>query len=115
MADAESRGYVRVEQLTVADMDCFYASWRDGKRAGAKLERLKSFVRSCLKRERLSNNIAEDLQAPEGSSIPANERRSRMKRWHVSMSPADALGEATSPAPVIAIGAGSAYPYETQK
>jgi hypothetical protein len=40
---------------------------------GKKLERLKSFVRFCLKREWLSKDIAEDMDAPEGSSIPAHK------------------------------------------
>ncbi len=71
---AESRGYVLITQLTVADMDRFYASWKDGKRAKAKkLERLKSFVKFCLKRRWIEEDIADDLEAPEGSSIPANK------------------------------------------
>ena len=70
----DSRGYFVLDQLTVADMDRFYASWKDGKRARAKkLERLKSFVKFCLKREWMTKDIAEDLRAPEGSSIPANK------------------------------------------
>jgi integrase len=70
----DARGYVFIQQLTIADMDCFYASWKDGKRAKAKkLERLKSCVRFCLKRKWLAEDIAEDLEAPEGSSIPAHK------------------------------------------
>jgi integrase len=70
----DARGYALIAQLTIADMDRFYAAWKDGKRAKAKkLERLKSFVRFCLKREWLSKDIAEDLDAPEGSSIPAHK------------------------------------------
>jgi integrase len=70
----DSRGYVLMDQLTVADMDRFYASWPDGKRARAKkLERLKAFVKFCVKRKWLAENITEDLKAPEGSSIPANK------------------------------------------
>jgi len=73
-AYADARGYVLLDQLTVADMDCFYASWRDGKRAKAKkLERLKSFVRFCVKRGWLAKDISEDLDAPEGSSLPAHK------------------------------------------
>lgn len=69
-AYAQSRGYVYLDQLTVADMDRFYGSWKDGIRSKAKkLERLKSFVKFCLKREWLQKNIADDLEAPEGSSI----------------------------------------------
>src|SRR5438552_1445970 len=70
-AYCDSRGYVLLNQLTVADMDRFYASWKDGKRARAKkLERQKGFIKFCLKRKWLGENITEDLRAAEGSSIP---------------------------------------------
>jgi hypothetical protein len=73
-AYSDSRGYVILDQLKVADMDCFYASWKDAKRAKAKkLDRLKSFIKFCLKRDWLTKNIADDLRAPEGSSVPANK------------------------------------------
>ncbi len=73
-AYCDGRGYVRLEQLTVLDMDRFYASWKDAKRSRAKkLERLKGFIRFCVKRKWLAENIAEDLEAPEGSSIPADK------------------------------------------
>jgi integrase len=68
------RGYVFVSQLTVVDMDRFYASWKDAKRAKAKkLERLKSFVKFCAKREWLARDLVEDLEPPQGSSIPAHK------------------------------------------
>jgi hypothetical protein len=71
---ADLRGYFFVQQLTVAELDRFYASWKDGKRSRAKkLERLKSFVHFCLKRKWLSEDIAEDLEAPEGSH-PCQQR-----------------------------------------
>ena len=55
-------------------MDRFYASWKDGKRSKAKkLERLKGFIKFCVKRKWLPENIAEDLEAPEGSSIPGDK------------------------------------------
>lgn len=42
-AYCDSRGYSQLEQLSVMDMDRFYASWADGKRARAKkLDRLVS-------------------------------------------------------------------------
>lgn len=95
-----SRGYVLMDQLTVADMDRFYASWNDGKRGRAKkLERLKAFVRFCLKRKWLAENIAEDLRAPEGSSVPANKTPftdEEMKRIYAAC---DALGGPTPPGP----------------
>jgi hypothetical protein len=68
-AYCDGRGYLRLNQLTVTDMDR-----SDGKRSRAKkLERLKGFVRFCLKRKWLSKNITEDLESPVGSSIPANK------------------------------------------
>jgi site-specific recombinase XerD len=64
------RGCVYIDQLTVTDMDRFYASWKDGIRAKAKkLERLKAFVKFCVKREWLAKDISDDLQAPQGSSV----------------------------------------------
>ena len=73
-AYCKDRGYVMVDQLTVTDMDVFYSSWKDAKRARAKkLERLKSFVKFCMKREWLTKDISDDLKAPEGSSMPANK------------------------------------------
>ncbi len=36
LAFCDSKGYVMLDQLTVADMDRFYASWKDGKRSRAK-------------------------------------------------------------------------------
>jgi integrase len=69
-AYAEYRGYLCVDQLTVADMDRFYASWKDGIRAKAKkLDRLKAFLKFCLKREWIAKDISSDLEAPQGSSI----------------------------------------------
>jgi site-specific recombinase XerD len=69
-AYAEHRGYVFLDQLTVGDMDRFYCLWKDGIRAKAKkLDRLKSFISFCLKREWLAKDITGDLQAPAGSSV----------------------------------------------
>jgi site-specific recombinase XerC len=34
-----------------------------------KLERLKAFIKFCVKREWLEKDIADDLQAPQGSSV----------------------------------------------
>ncbi|HLJ51666.1 MAG TPA: site-specific integrase [Bryobacteraceae bacterium] len=68
---AEDRGYLHLDQLTISDMDRFYAGWKDGKRAKAKkLERLKAFVKFCLKREWIAKDITDDLEAPQGASIP---------------------------------------------
>jgi integrase len=52
-------------------MDLFYGSWKDGIKAKAKkLDRLKSFVKFSVKRKWLAEDIASDLQAPAGSSVP---------------------------------------------
>jgi integrase len=92
----DSRGYVLMDQLTVTDMDKFYASWTDGKRARAKkLERLKAFVKFCLKRKWLAENITEDLKAPEGSSIPANKTPFTEEEIERIYAACDALGGPT--------------------
>jgi integrase len=68
-AFAKDCGYVYLDQLTVADMDRFYASWKDGIRAKAKkLDRLKSFITFCKKRKWIAEDITDDLEAPPGSS-----------------------------------------------
>src|ERR1700722_12301024 len=67
---AGTRGYARIDQLSVLDMDRFYSSWKDGIRSRAKkLERLKSFILFCKKRNWLTEDIAEDLDAPHGASV----------------------------------------------
>ena len=95
-----ARGYVATEQLTVPDMDRFYASWKDGKRSKAKkLERLKGFVRFCMKRKWLAENIAEDLGPPEGWSIPADEMPftdAEMQRIYAAC---DKIGGPVAPGP----------------
>jgi integrase len=74
IAYCESRGYLYVDQLSMHDMDRFYALWKDGVRSkGKKLDKLKSFVKSCLKRKWLAENIADDLEPPMGSSGSANK------------------------------------------
>lgn len=71
IAFAADKGFVYIHQMTITDCDAFYNSWKDGHRTRAKkLDRLKSFIKFCLKRKWLTENIAEDLKAPEGSSIP---------------------------------------------
>jgi integrase len=73
-AYTDSRGYMNIDQLTTSDMDRFYASWKDGIRAKAKkLDRLKSFIKFCRKRKWITEDLTEDLAAPQGSSIAANK------------------------------------------
>lgn len=99
-AYCDSRGYLLLDQLTVADMDRFYASWKDGKRSAAKkLERLKSFVKFCRKRKWLTEDITEDLEAPEGSSIPANKTPFTDAELNRIYAACDSLGGSTPAGP----------------
>jgi len=69
-AYCDRRGQKYIDEMTVTDMDRFYASWNDGIRGKAKkLERLKGFVKFCRKRKWLTEDLAEDLEAPAGSSV----------------------------------------------
>jgi integrase len=89
-----------LDQLTIADMDRFYASWKDGKRAGAKkLERLKSFVKFCLKRKWMAEDITEDLLPQEGSSIPANKTPFTDEELDRIYKACDQIGGPTPPGP----------------
>jgi len=73
LAFCESGGYTRIRQLGVSEMDLFYQSWPDRIRARAKkLERLRAFVKFCLKRKWLAENLVEDIQTPVGSSTAAD-------------------------------------------
>jgi len=97
---ADSRGYIMVDQLTVADMDNFYASWKDGIRSKAKkLERLKGFIRFCMRRKWLTENIAEDLEAPAGSSVAPNKAPFTDAELERMFLACDALGGPTPPGP----------------
>jgi integrase len=99
-AYCQSRGYIMLDQLTVADMDLFYASWKDAKRSRAKkLERLKAFVKFCLKRKWLNEDISDDLKAPEGSSIPANKTPFSDEELNRIFAACDAIGGPTPPGP----------------
>ena len=69
-AFSDQHGYIFLDQFAVSDMDRFYASWTDGVRTKAKkLDRLKSFIKFCIKRKWIDEDIAEDLTPPPGSSI----------------------------------------------
>lgn len=84
------RGHRYIDQVTVTDMDRFYASWNDGVRGKAKkLERLKGFVKFCRKRKWITEDLAEDLEAPTGSSVTVSgstfveraDQKSRRGTW----------------------------------
>ena len=71
-----------------------------------KLETLKSFLRFCRKRKWMSEDIAEDLQAPQGSSIPANKNPftdDELKRIYEAC---DAIGGPKPPGPGYRPGGG---------
>jgi site-specific recombinase XerD len=64
------RGCGYIDQLTISDIDRFYASWKDGIRGKTKkLERLKAFVKFCMKRKWLKEDVASDIEPPAGSSL----------------------------------------------
>jgi integrase len=75
LAYAASRGYVRLDQLTAADIDRFYAGLKLGLRAKAKrLGTLRSFFRFCMNRKWLQENpVSTDLKPPLGASKVANK------------------------------------------
>ena len=96
----DARGYVMLDQLSVSDMDRFYASWKDAKRAKAKkLERLKAFVKFCINREWMAKDITKDLKAPEGSSIPANKAPFTDDELDRIYAACDAIGAPIRPGP----------------
>jgi integrase len=100
LAYTESKGYAYMSQLTVADMDRFYASWTDGPKSRAKkLERLKGFVKFCLKRKWVSENIAEDLEPPSGVSGGANKSPFTDDELKRIFAACDILGGPTPPGP----------------
>lgn len=93
-------GYVNIDQLTVSDMDRFYASWNDGIRGKAKkLDRLKSFVKFCLKRKWLVDDIVSDLEAPEGSSLNIPKAPFTDEELARIYAACDAISNSTAPGP----------------
>lgn len=99
-AFAEDRGYVMLDQLDVSSMDLFYSGWRDGIRSRAKkLETLKSFFKFCRKRKWMTEDITEDLQAPEGSSIPAHKDPFTDAELERIYKACDQIGGPTPPGP----------------
>ena len=99
-AYCEERGYLYIDQITVTDMDRFYASWKDGPISkGKKLDKLRSFIKFCVKRKWLAENIADDLEPPHGASFAANKSPfsdEELNRMYVAC---DALGPAIPAGP----------------
>lgn len=99
-AYAVSCGYSRIDQFSVLDMDRFYAAWKDGIRSRAKkLERLKSFVLFCKKRTWLIEDIAEDLDAPHGASVPVAKAPFTDEELQRIFLACDRIGAPTKPGP----------------
>jgi integrase len=74
IAFTDGKGYRYIDQITISDMDRYYAGWKDGKRAkGRKLNKLKKLIKFCLHRKWIKEDIAFDLEAPEGSSLSAGK------------------------------------------
>ena len=68
-------------------------------RGRKRLERLKSFIKFCLKRKWLAEDIAEDLRAPEGSSIPPDKMPFTDEELTRIYKACDAIGGPTPPGP----------------
>lgn len=99
-AYAANRGYIRIDQLSVLDMDRFYASWTDAIRSRAKkLERLKSFIQFCKKRNWLTEDIAEDLDAPHGASVTMPKAPFSDEELQRIYAACDRIGAPTKPGP----------------
>jgi integrase len=100
LAYTDDKGYLYIDQLTIIDMDKFFASWLDGKRAKArKLHKLNGFIEFCMKRKWLAENIAADLEPPEGHSIPANKSPFTDEEMNRILAACDEVGDARKPGP----------------
>ncbi len=99
-AYCEERGYLYTDQLSVNDMDRFYASWKDAPISkGKKLDKLRSFIKFCVKRKWLADNIADDLEPPHGASIAANRSPFSDGELNRVYAACDALGPAIPAGP----------------
>ena len=72
---ADNRGYVMIDQFTMADADLFAASWKMGARAKGKwLGFLRAFSRFALNRKWITESfVSPDLKPPIGSSKSADK------------------------------------------
>jgi integrase len=94
LAFCESRGYVKMRRLGVGEMDLFYQSWPDDIRSRArKLERLRAFVKFCVKRKRLAENLVEDIGTQIGSSTAADRLPFTDEELEKMYRSRDSLGE----------------------
>ena len=99
-AYCEERGYLYTDQLSVTDMDRFYASWKDGPISkGKKLDKLRSFIKFCVKRKWLADNIADDLEPPHGASFAANKSPFSDEELNRMYAACDELGPAIPAGP----------------
>jgi site-specific recombinase XerD len=99
-AYCDERGYLYVDQLSVTDMDRFYASWKDGPISkGKKLDKLRSFIKFCVKRKWLADNIADDLEPPHGASFAANKSPFSEDELNRMYAACDAIGPAIPAGP----------------
>ncbi len=99
-AFTDGKGYLYIDQLTIIDMDGFYASWQDGKRTKARrLHKLTGFVDFGVKRKWLNEDIAADLEPPEGHSIPTNKSPFTDEEIDRILAACDEIGESRKPGP----------------
>jgi integrase len=100
LAFTDHNGFVYLDQLSMSDMDLFFASWPDGKRAKArKLHKLTGFIEFCVKRKWLKEDITADLEPPEGHSIPANKTPFTDEEINRILAACDKIGGARKPGP----------------
>lgn len=94
---ASSRGYVMLDQLTVADIDAFYASWKLGARAkGKRLGMLRAFFRFCMNRKWLKESpVSTDIKPPIGANRVANKAPFTDEELQHIIEACDKMGEVT--------------------
>jgi integrase len=68
-------GYFMLDQITSADIDAFYSTWKLGARTkGKRLGTLRAFFRFCMYREWLPKNpVSPDAKPPIGANRVANK------------------------------------------
>jgi hypothetical protein len=94
LAFCESRGYVKMRRLGVGEMDLFYQSWPDDIQSRAKkLERLRAFVKFCVKRKRLAETWWRILGRRSDRRPPRIACPSLTRNWRRCIEPVTVWGK----------------------
>jgi integrase len=101
-AFADTRGYVKLDQFTSADVDVFYSGWNLGARTkGKALGMLRSFFRFCAKRKWIAIDatdpksigpVSSDLKPPIGANHVANKTPYTDEELHHIIEACDKIG-----------------------